>query len=122
MEKMEIDDFRKVNYQFTNEAEIQKTMMLVASESAVKRYGLQEFVRKLQAQCKVVWVKESVTYPTQESLHEGLIMLQQTTPQAILAIGGGSAIDFAKGIKAFYRKDIVESVEEITELLQKKEI
>ena len=118
MEKMEFDDFCKVNIQFTNAAEMQKTilaygyetMMLVASESAVKRYGLQEFVRKLQAQCKVVWVKESVTYPTQESLHEGLIMLQQTTPQAILAIGGGSAIDFAKGIKAFYRKDIVESV------------
>lgn len=130
MGKMEFDDFCKTNIQFTNVNNMQKTilaygydtMMVVASELAIQRYGLQDFMQNLQEQCMVVWIKNSVTYPTQESLHEGLMMLQQATPQAILAIGGGSAIDFAKGIKAFYRPGAVASVEEITELLQKKEI
>ena len=38
-------------------------------------------------------------------------MLQQTTPQAILAIGGGSAIDFAKGImEKVFKTDTVKDV------------
>lgn len=130
MGKLNFDDFCRTNIQFVSKDEMQKkilaydykTIMLVASESAVKRSELQEFVQQLYRQCEVVWIKDSVTYPTQESLRTGLMMLQQMTPQAIIAIGGGSAIDFAKGIKAFYRQNHVVSEEDISALLQKKEI
>ena len=130
MGKLNFDDFCRTNIQFVSKDEMQKkilaydykTIMLVASESAVKRSELQEFVQQLHRQCEVVWIKDSVTYPTQESLRTGLMMLQQMTPQAIIAIGGGRAIDFAKGIKAFYRQNHVVSEEDISALLQKKEI
>lgn len=127
---MVYSDFCRTNIEFVNTQQLQDSclklpyqkLVLILSEQACGRYGLEKFVDKLKKQYELLWMKESVSYPTQGMLKMGMDILRDFKPEAILAIGGGSAIDFAKGIKAFYNSGEEMSAEVITELLQKKEI
>lgn len=127
---MVYSDFCRTNIEFVNLEQWKKSclefsygkLILILSEQACKRYQLETFVEELGKKYDVCWIKESVSYPTQSMLKAGLDRLNNFTPDAILAVGGGSAIDYAKGIKAFYNPNEVMTVEKITKLLQKKEI
>lgn len=123
-------DFCRTDIEFVNAEQFQEQCMelpyrklvLIMSEQAAARYGLESFADKLGRKYELLWIKESVSYPTQEMLKKGLDALRDFRPEAILAVGGGSAIDFAKGMKAFYNPGGEMTVGAITELLQKKEI
>ena len=97
-----------------------KKIVLVMSEGAGKRCGLESLASSLEENSVVVWIKESVTYPTQKTLLDGISKMRDFIPDAIVAIGGGSTIDFAKAMKAFAGVQNVETVEDITEFLRKK--
>lgn len=97
-------------------------IVLVMSEQAKSRYHLEELVDTLGNKYELLWLKESVTYPTQETLEKGLNQLKDFAPEVLIAIGGGSAIDFAKGLKAFYEPGRIYTVQAITELLQNKKV
>ncbi len=123
-------DFCKTNIAFMNKKELASYCLsldytkiaLVMSESAAKRYDLELLVSELEQKCRVVWIKESVTYPTQEILLAGIAKLKDFGAEAILAIGGGSAIDFAKAMKAFAGVRDVNSIDVVTEYLSKKRV
>lgn len=127
---MRFDDCCKTDIEFVNAEQMKdvclhfdyKKLVLVMSEQAAKRYELERFVNELEDNYELLWIKESVTYPTQKTLKKGMDTLKDFNPEAILAVGGGSAIDFAKGIKAFYKANAELTLEDVTELLQKKEI
>lgn len=127
---MVYSDFCRTNIQFVSREELQdqcqklacRKLVLILSEQACKRYRLEAFVDELEQKFDLLWIKESVSYPTQVTLQSGLAQLQGFCPEVLLAIGGGSAIDFAKGMKAFYNSSEEMTAQKITELLQKKEI
>lgn len=95
-------------------------LVLVMSESAAGRYNLADLAETLEEKREVVWMKESVTYPTQETVLKGINRLREFEPEAILTIGGGSAIDFAKAMKVFYGLQNIDTIEDVTEVLEKK--
>lgn len=126
---MVYSDFCRTDIQFVNMEQLQeqcqellcRRLVLILSEQACKRYGLESFVDELSKKFDLLWIRESVSYPTQATLQRGLAQLRGFCPEVILAIGGGSVIDFAKGMKAFYNPDEEMTTKRITELLQKKE-
>lgn len=95
-------------------------IVLVMSESAGIRYHLSNLAEILGEKREVVWIKESVTYPTQETVLKGIFQLREFEPEVILAIGGGSAVDFAKAMKVFFGLQDINSIEDVTEVLKKK--
>lgn len=127
---MKYNDFCRTDIEFVTVEQLKeaclhfayKKLVLVMSKQACVRYGLERFVKDLESRYELLWLGESVSYPTQKTLKEGLDALKGFEPEAILAIGGGSAIDYAKGMKAFYDSTEYQTVETITEFLQKKEI
>lgn len=127
---MKYTDFCRTDIEFVNAEQMKeaclhfdyKKLVLVMSRQAGGRYGLESFVKDMENRCEVLWLAESVTYPTQKTLKKGLDALIGFEPEAILAIGGGSAIDYAKGMKAFYDNTEPQTVETITDFLQKKKI
>lgn len=95
-------------------------VVLILTETAVKRYQIQDFVERMQTNCELLWIKENVAYPNQKTLLKGLNKIRDFDTDVMLAIGGGSSIDFAKGLKAFYGLKEKAVLETITEYLQEK--
>lgn len=127
---MKYNAFCSTEIEFVTDAQFQKSclelqyqnLVLVLSESACNRYHLEEFVENLKTKYRLLWIKQSVSYPTQRTLREGLDLLGDFQTEAILAIGGGSAIDFAKGLKAFCDPKQKMTEDAITKLLKTKKI
>lgn len=136
--------------QFANREAIQqlcssmegKKVVLVMSKTAAVRHQWEDTIRQLQTGCDLLWIEENVAYPTQQTLLMGIEKVREFEADVILAIGGGSSIDFAKGLKAFWGvrrewfqeyfsqenasqgNDVQEQffLEKITEYLSKKKI
>lgn len=127
---MKYSDFCRTDIEFLEEDQFREAclnlpyrrIILILSQQAAERYQMNELVEQMQQRYQMVWMKQSVSYPTQRMLHIGLSMLSDFEPEVVLSVGGGSAIDFAKAMKAFGGFEEVPSIEMITELLQKKEI
>lgn len=125
---MAYSDFCRTNIMFMSKEQLQEwcgaleynKIVLVMSESAGIRYNLANLAELLGEKREVVWMKESVTYPTQETLLNGIAYLREFEPEAILAIGGGSAIDFAKAMKVFWGLKEIDTIDDVTEVLKKK--
>lgn len=104
---------------------IQKNIVLVMSESATTRWELESFVRKLAEQSKAdaltfVWISNFATNPTQEDVFRALKGIGKQPVDIIIAIGGGSAIDLAKGISAFKNDANNSCLGSITESIKEK--
>lgn len=94
-----------------------RNILLIMSESAYIRYGFQNFLERLGKSHQFCWIKSSVSYPTQQTLLEAFQKIGDFCPEVIIAVGGGSAIDLAKGIKAFYHNKISD-IDDVTKLLK----
>lgn len=97
-------------------------VILIMSKTAAARYQWESLIGQLQAQCELLWIQENVAYPTQQTLLMGIEKLKGFDADLILAVGGGSSIDFAKGLKAFYGAKESCTLELITEYLEAKRI
>ena len=125
---MKYSDFCRTDIEFLEEDQFREACLnlpyqrvfLILSEQAAERYQMNELVERMQQRYQMVWMKQSVSYPTQTILHRGLSMLSDFEPEVILSVGGGSAIDFAKAMKAFWEFGEVPSIERITEFLRKR--
>ncbi len=91
-----------------------KKVFGVCSESAVGRYGNQLFQN---SGIEVTWFSQFSSNPAYEDVKKGVGLFQEQQYDAVVSIGGGSAIDVAKAILAFSNmdpsKDYME--QEITE-------
>jgi len=81
----------------------------------------------LQAKCELknsmlTWIKTVASNPTQRDIIEALQQIGSKKVDVIIAIGGGSSIDLAKGISAFYNieKNDIYSIEEVTDSIKNK--
>lgn len=79
-----------------------KSVFAVCSESAKERYGRQLF---FGSQIEVTWFDSFASNPVYEDVAAGVELFRRGTFDAIVSIGGGSAIDVAKAILAFSNMD-----------------
>lgn len=82
--------------------EISKKVALVAEEIVIKSAGLDQMIWDMDGKYEFKWVKGVVPNPTQETVMSALEFIGER-PELIIAIGGGSTMDLAKGISAFFR-------------------
>ncbi len=98
-----------------------RNIALLVSESSIVRYEFQNLIKQLSNTNHVTWIKQINPNPTQEDLLTSLKLLEEKPVDLIIAMGGGSSIDLAKGISAFHSiSDRVSSLELLTQgILQK---
>lgn len=77
-----------------------KRILFVYGKSAIKRIGLYDDVTKILSQCgkEVTELAGIKPNPTYEQMLEGARIVRERRIDLILAVGGGSVIDCAKGI------------------------
>jgi len=102
-------------------------IVLVMSESSVLRWNMISFIDNLQNKCKVlngsiIWIKDIGANPTQKDIIKALQQIGEKKVDIIIAFGGGSSIDLAKGISAFYsiERNNNYTVNEITDSISQR--
>lgn len=101
-----------------------KNVLLVMSQSSVTRWSLQPFIDKMENAYMLTRITQVAANPTQNDICVALKLLEKngeiTCPDCIIAIGGGSCIDLAKGLALFSRYRKVLSQAEITARIKDK--
>lgn len=87
-------DYSILNTWFENS----KSTMLVCGKS-IEKQKINDYIKTFES--KITRFSEFAPNPTYESVLEGVKLFRQKRCDSIVAIGGGSAIDVAKCIKAF---------------------
>ncbi|NLK22336.1 MAG: phosphonoacetaldehyde reductase [Epulopiscium sp.] len=120
---------------FSNKGELMQKIMsldvanvvLVMSESSALRWNMTDFINKLKTRCESIdgiftWIKTVPANPTQKDVIESLKQVGNSKVETIIAFGGGSGIDLAKGISAFYNIEKNENytIDEITDSIKNK--
>lgn len=102
-------------------------VVLVMSESSALRWDMTDFINKLKAKCESIggtltWIKTVPANPTQKDVIESLKQIGDSKVETVIAFGGGSGIDLAKGISAFYNIERNENytIDEITDSIKNK--
>lgn len=103
----------------------ENNIVLVMSKSSAQRWNMISFINKLKQKCEdlngtLTWINKVSVNPTQEDIIESLYQIGDKKADIIVAFGGGSSIDLAKGISAFYNPNRINnySVEEITNIIK----
>lgn len=78
------------------------TVMLAYGKNSIKRIGLYDQVVSILKECgkSIVELTGIMPNPTYEKVEEGAKLVRENDVNLILAVGGGSVIDCAKGISA----------------------
>ncbi|MEL7568736.1 MAG: phosphonoacetaldehyde reductase [Dehalobacterium sp.] len=104
-----------------------KNLVLVMSESAVLRWEMVPLVEELRTKCESLggtftWIKAVAANPTQSTLITALRKIGNKKVDTIIAFGGGSSIDLAKGISLFHsiEKNNAYTTEVIMESIKNK--
>ncbi|HEY8463973.1 MAG TPA: phosphonoacetaldehyde reductase [Bacillota bacterium] len=97
-----------------------RNIVLILTESAAKRWDLQNFMNDLFTRYDITWLNQSAVNPTQADILAALEKIGKKPVELIIAFGGGSAIDLAKGISAFYNAGTSYSLEAITQGIKNK--
>lgn len=103
-----------------------KNIVLLLSESSAERWNMLSFVNQIKDKCKGLngkfnWISSISANPTQKNIIESLQIIGESNIELIIAIGGGSCMDLAKGISAFHNSLKEKySVDYMTESIKKK--
>lgn len=105
-----------------NHCDASKRTLVICDAFTTDIWGITEDIKKGIAAGHLAWVDKCPGNPTQQDILDALDRVGDLQPEQILAIGGGSTIDLAKAVSAFYylyygRK---VSLEEITQALKDK--
>ena len=73
-----------------------KTVFLVADESAYKFSGAAQVMDPVLQSRHTTWFTEFALNPKIADVERGVALVRNTRPDAVIALGGGSAIDMAK--------------------------
>lgn len=80
-----------------------ENVILLLTENGEKRWDLSSFVSQLKETTKsFIRITNIPSNPTSEDIADALNHIGSSPVDVILAVGGGSCIDLAKGISAFY--------------------
>lgn len=102
-------------------------IVIVMSESSALRWNMVSFIEKLQDKCEslngtLTWIKSAAANPTQKDIIMSLQQIGNKRIDIIIAFGGGSSIDLAKGISTFYNieKNSNYTADEISDSIKNK--
>jgi len=96
---------------------------LVAEKIVIDSNNLGGMIKSMEENYNFTWVSGVEPNPTQATVLDALDLIgKQERPDLIIAIGGGSTMDLAKGISAFYRYYISEklTIARMTEIIKGK--
>ncbi|NLP48506.1 MAG: phosphonoacetaldehyde reductase [Clostridiales bacterium] len=104
-----------------------KNITFVMSESSAQRWVLLDSINEVRKNCKnlgndFVWLKDIAANPNQSDVLLALEQIDSKRIDVIIAIGGGSALDLAKAVSAFYKdgSNNPYTVSDITNIIQSK--
>ncbi len=99
-----------------------KNLLLIMGKEAAVWWNLYGFLKELEQRFSLLWIQTDVANPDQNDVKKALAEVGGRDLDAIIAIGGGSVIDLAKAVSAFYdrEKNASYTVEEITESIRSK--
>lgn len=121
---------------FTNKEGLEETLsslssvhtLLVMSASSARRWNMLHVIDRVIKESEatgrsLTWIQDIDHNPTQASILKSLQTIGNKPIDIIVAIGGGSAIDLAKGISAFYSSSRTKplTIEAITTSIMNKE-
>jgi alcohol dehydrogenase class IV len=94
----------------------------VADKTLLELIGQAEMPEKLARRYDLIWVDHVTPNPTQMDIITSLKKIGSKEPTWMVAVGGGSAIDQAKGISASHGlfKGKIPSLEDITAMIKQK--
>ena len=98
------------------------TVVLVADQGLLELLNQQDLPEKLSAHYHLIWIDRVQPNPVQTDILDALQAIGLHTPDHIIAVGGGSAIDLAKAISASWAlfRDKAPSVGNITQMIREK--
>ncbi len=94
------DEYKKIT-SIVSDCKIKK--LCIVQGKSKKLMEFQDFLQELPIETVVFSDFES--NPSTDQVEEGIKLFQKENCDGILAVGGGSALDVAKGIKCFYHLD-----------------
>ena len=99
-----------------------ENVLLIMGKEAADWWSLHSFLKEMEDRCQFHWLQTEVANPNQQDVKEALESLGAKPLDVIVAIGGGSVIDLAKAISAFYdpKRNASYTAEEITEAIRRK--
>ena len=105
-----------------NNCDASKRTLVVCDAFTTDIWGITDDIKRGIAAGHLAWVDKCPGNPTQQDILDALDRVGDLKPQQILAIGGGSTIDLAKAVSAFYYMYLGRkvSLEEITAALKEK--
>ncbi len=106
--------------ELVNDCGPDKKVLVVCERFCTDLWELTADIERNVAAGNEFWMDTITPNPTQQDVYNGLKLIEGCDPDFILAIGGGSAIDTAKGISNFHYlfKGREITIEAITELLR----
>lgn len=90
-------------------------ILFLSSSSALERWGLFPLLEAMRERASVRAVSAAVANPTPRDIRETLLKIAAEPIDCIVALGGGSIIDLAKGISAFYTPESIPDESRIVE-------
>lgn len=80
-----------------------KNVVLLLTDNGEKRWGLSSFVSRIkESTASFIRITDIPSNPTSEDIANAVNCIGSNPVDVILTVGGGSCIDLAKGISAFY--------------------
>lgn len=111
-------DFNILKSYIKNIEEKENTVIII-SKSASDRFNLTDLI----STNKFIWINSFNSNPTEIDIINSLKIIANNNVSKIIAIGGGSAIDLAKSISAFYDANMntVYTIEDIVNKILNKD-
>lgn len=105
-----------------NKCDASKRTIVICDAFTTDLWGITEDIKRGISAGHLAWVDKCPGNPTQQDILDALERVGDLQPEQILAIGGGSTIDLAKAVSAFYYLYLGRkvSLEEITQALKDK--
>lgn len=119
--EIEFSNMEGLHKLITGCSHAQKTLV-VCDRFTTDIWGITEEIENGAAKGILAWVDRCPGNPTQKDIYDALNTVGDLNPTQILAIGGGSTIDLAKAVSAFYYmfKGQEISIPVITDALKNK--
>lgn len=103
-----------------NDCGADRQVMVICDRFTTDLWGVTDEIQKHVTAGHMAWIDKIPSNPTQVEVFNGLKAIEHMDPVVVLAIGGGSTIDTAKGVCNFHHlfkgKEI--TIDAITELLR----
>ena len=73
-----------------------KKILIICGESSYKKSGAEKLLSNLLTNKQKIFFKKKLPYPDISELKDIILFIKKNSPDLIIAVGGGSVLDYAK--------------------------